>query len=356
MARIESVAKAGYYPTPNRVTDLLSQRLRRHTRSSRARLHGFRILDPCCGNGEAINNIAEDAKELKLQPTTYGIELNRARASSARTILDNVLHSDFFHTTIAHNSFDLVWLNPPYDIESSTLDSRRVETTYLKRCVRYLKPNTGILVYIIPQIALPDGAQTLSRDFTNIHCLNFPEPERSNFGQIIVTAKRKDHSNPDPDTTNWLRDIGYADETLPSLDDPPNDWELRIPRQTHEPAEVLFASQNIDVALALTEAAAKGIFSTPTVRERFWPTNKLTTRPILPLRQGHIALMTAAGFLDNQVLPGSGDADSLIIKGRTHKESITTQQSETSLTETEVMRTTIRSLNLRTGHRRTIQP
>ena len=113
---------------------------------------------------------------------------------------------------------------------------------------------------------------------------------------------------------------------------------------------------SIDVAEALSEAARKGILSSPTIRERFWPTKHLTALPVLPLRQGHIALMTAAGFLDNQILPGQDGTDPLIIKGRTYKETLTTASAKTSRTESEVMRTTIRSLNLRTGERQDIKP
>ena len=66
--------------------------------------------------------------------------------------------------------------------------------------------------------------------------------------------------------------------------------------------------------------------------------------------------MTAAGFLDNQILPGQDGTDPLIIKGRTYKETLTTASAKTSRTESEVMRTTIRSLNLRTGERQDIKP
>ena len=350
MARIESVAKAGYYPTPPRVTTLIASAMNAHPKR-RSNRRGCRILDPCCGDGEAAATVTHKVKNLGLLPTTYGVELNKERAQAARSTLDEVLNCDFFHTTIAHDSFDLLWLNPPYDLESPEGTARRTETAYLKRCIPYLKKESGILVFIIPKNALADSASTISREFRNIHCLDFPRPERDNFGQIAVTGVRKPQPLPNPELTLQLRNISWGETSIRNIADPPSTWHLTFPRESHEPGDILFASQRIDVELALAEAASKGILSAPSVRERFWPTRQLTTRPILPLRQGHIALMTAAGFLDNQVLTGAEDQDDLIIKGRTYKESIETARSLNSKTETEVMRTTIRSLNLRTGER-----
>lgn len=355
MARIESVAKAGYYPTPPRVTELITAAMTKPWANRRAKKH-VRLLDPCCGNAEALHAAAQRAAALGMIPTTYGIELSQERARAAQAVLDHVLNCDFFHTTIAHDAFDLIWLNPPYDLETGDRSVRRSETAYLRRCIPYLKKRSGLLIFIIPKTALADCATTLSREFQHLTCLKFPEPEYQSFGQLLITAFRKPEPAPDPDTTMYLQEIAWGAEGPPSLLDPPRHWPFNLPAQGHDPEEILFASQRIDVELALTEAEEKGILASQTVRQRFWPARQLSTRPVLPLRQGHIALMTAAGFLDNQVLHGRDGQDDLIIKGRTYKESIVTKDQPNSRTETEVMRTTIRSLNLRTGERRDIKP
>ena len=355
MARIESVAKAGYYPTPERITPMFCQHIRR-THGRRSRQNGFRILDPCCGNGEAAAEVAKHIADLGYAPSTYGIELNRERASAARRVLSEVLHCDFFHTSIAHDSMDLLWLNPPYDVQSPDDDYRRTESAYLKRALPYLKKKHGLLVFIIPLQALKDSASTLSREFQRVRCVRFPHPEAENFNQILVTGVRKERPDPSPSTTKELAAISTGLIAIHALDEPPDHYLHYMPAQTHEPADILFNSQSIDVAEALAEASRRGILSSAAVRERFWPTGQMTTLPVLPLRQGHIALMTAAGFLDNQVLAGKEGQDPLIIKGRTYKETLTTASAPTSNTKAEVMRTTIRSLNLRTGERQDIEP
>lgn len=355
MARIESVAKAGYYPTPQRITETLCEALTRPFHRRRAKT-GARIIDPCCGLGEAAAALAQKAADLDMVPATYGIELSQQRARAARAVLGDVMHADYFHTTIARDAFDIVFLNPPYDLESEHDGVRRSETAFLKRSVHHLKKVTGLLVYIIPRHALADSASTLSREFKGIHVLSFPEPEVQNFNQVVVTATRKPDPFPDPDTTEYLRQVAWDMEEPPCITDPPEKWRIALPAEGHDPGPVLFASQRIDLNAALSEVNKSGILAAPSVAERFWPTGQTHTRPALPLRQGHIALMTAAGFLDNQVLPGQNGQDPIIIKGRTYKESVVTASTKTSSTDTEVMRTTIRSLNLTTGERRDIKP
>lgn len=64
MARLESTKKAGYYPTPVEVTTLIAGHLQ-------APAGNYRWLDPCCGEGIALQNLAQ-----VLGGETYGIELD----------------------------------------------------------------------------------------------------------------------------------------------------------------------------------------------------------------------------------------------------------------------------------------
>jgi|GEM_PF-4736576 len=76
MARIESQAKAGFYPTPDSVCDLLQTKITFED--------GARIFDPCCGAGLTLSRLATNTT------TTYGIELNHERSSEARSRLRGV--------------------------------------------------------------------------------------------------------------------------------------------------------------------------------------------------------------------------------------------------------------------------
>ena len=99
-----------------------------------------------------------------------------------------------------------------------------------------------------------------------------PTPRVDNFDQIILTAQRKERPDPSQTQTQTLRSIATGRTELNPLNRPPDHYSHYLPKQTHEPADILFNSMSIDVAEALSEAARKGILSSPNIRERFWPT------------------------------------------------------------------------------------
>ena len=72
--RLAAQAKGGYYPTPERVVDLIAELI--HTPSSyhnRGR-ETIRILDPCCGGGDALQRLAEGLDRPNALPIeTYGV-------------------------------------------------------------------------------------------------------------------------------------------------------------------------------------------------------------------------------------------------------------------------------------------
>ena len=106
MARLESAAKAGYYPTPPRVAAAIAHYLTPARIGSKRTL---RLLDPCAGTGEAAAMVAR-----ALGAESYGIELNEERAEAACRQLDHVLATSAFSVRLAHSAFSCLYLNPPY--------------------------------------------------------------------------------------------------------------------------------------------------------------------------------------------------------------------------------------------------
>ena len=99
MPRLESQAKAGYYPTPEVVVGQISGILNlAYVREPHKQ--STRFLDPCCGTGTALMLLAEKLA-LANRPAieTYGVELSADRVVEARTMLDNVLAGDLFSTS-----------------------------------------------------------------------------------------------------------------------------------------------------------------------------------------------------------------------------------------------------------------
>lgn len=79
-------------------------------------------------------------------------------------------------------------------------------------------------------------------------------------------------------------------------------------------------------------------------------------RPLMPLRRGHLAVLIAAGFLNNILLEADPSASSgqaprrLAVKGRTYKELVPVESGDPEVEiEREVLRTSVVALDLRTG-------
>ena len=84
--------------------------------------------------------------------------------------------------------------------------------------------------------------------------------------------------------------------------------------------DVLFASLTFDPQQAAAEARRRGAWVQPDLAEQLWPPDERPVRPLMPLRRGHLALLIAAGMLNNCVLR-QGDRR-VLVKGRTYKELV----------------------------------
>ena len=121
--RLAALAKGGFYPTPPRVVDLAAELVAVHGgryRNNR-QTQTLRVLDPCCGAGEALEQLARRLTQRWAVPVeTCGVELHRDRAGEAADRLDRALAADLFATSIANGAFGLLFLNPPYDWTGKT--------------------------------------------------------------------------------------------------------------------------------------------------------------------------------------------------------------------------------------------
>ena len=192
--RLAAQAKGGYYPTPERVVDLIAELIHTPTGYYYRERETLRILDPCCGAGDALQRLVEGLNRPNaLSIETYGIELHRDRAEEAEKRLDHVLAADLFATSIANGAFGLLYLNPPYDWDA---EDKRVEHAFLTQTTRYLA-ESGLLVFIVPRQRLAVSARYLSTHYGRMQCWAFPDPEREVFDQVVLFGYRK--ADPVPD-------------------------------------------------------------------------------------------------------------------------------------------------------------
>ncbi|MDE2802239.1 MAG: DUF6094 domain-containing protein, partial [Chloroflexota bacterium] len=137
--RLAALAKGGYYPTPERVVDLIADLIHTPSGYYYRQRETVRALDPCCGAGDALQRLAENLDRPNSMPIeTYGVELHKDRAEKAERRLHRTLASDLFATSIANGAFGLLLLNPSYDHDS---EDKRTEHAFLTHTTRYLAEN-----------------------------------------------------------------------------------------------------------------------------------------------------------------------------------------------------------------------
>jgi hypothetical protein len=334
MTRLANIEKAGYFPLPPAVTNQIASYIE-------APRPG-RILDPCAGEGQALVTLAE-----ALNLTPYGVELHEERAQTARAAIDqflgtpdqtHLLHDSYLNLVTPHNSFNLLFLNSPYDHDD---EDSRLEYQWLTRSRPWLQPG-GLLIWVVPQhlLKLRKAARYLASWYEQLTVYRFPDLPQPDgrgslyeqFHQIVLFGQRRAKSVP-PDEETVARLIGMAagKAALPPLTDAPSPV-YRLPTLMVANGRFHFRSFFIDPADALAEAANVGATTGSDWQQHLDPAGQQAAlRPLTPLKLGHMHSIIAAGHLNNQVLaaepdscqalPGHDDdpGQRLLIKGRSYK-------------------------------------
>ena len=337
--RLAAQAKGGFYPTPPAVVKMIAGLIQPPAGHHRRNPETLRILDPCCGAGEAAAQLAECLGGPGAIPIdTYGVELHGDRAREAGSRMDRVLAADLFATSIANGAFGLLYLNPPYDFDS---EDRRTEHAFLTHCTRYLAVG-GLLVFVVPRQRLGVSARYLATHYERLCCWAFPDPEREAFDQVILMGYRK--PNPVPNVLGGEIVLGWAGGEPPAL-------TSRSNAQYSAPAtpegDVLFATRTVDPVAAAAEARRAGLWTNTEITDTLWPAGDNRTRPLMPLRRGHMAMLVAAGFLDNLQLEADGRR--ILVKGRTSKEMTMVEDSPEREVHRERLNTTVVAIDLDDG-------
>ncbi|HEX8727334.1 MAG TPA: DUF6094 domain-containing protein [Ktedonobacterales bacterium] len=451
MSRLEAVAAGLYYPTPEPVVSAIAQLLLfspvpaipPRLSSALPQPPVVRLLDPCAGKGRALALLAEalrrqlaDRMADQMMETgvpgqqtpaleLYGIEPNLERAREAQTRIPNLLASSFFTTTLSEGGFQLAFVNPPYD-DVSAADSlaegpanrppdsasnasgsgrrERLELRFLRRVTSKLAPD-GVLIWIVPQRLLAEGAPYLAAQYRNLACWRFPDtpwrapdapPDRpatpmyAAFGQVVLLARRRRVPVPvDAELVKQIETWRAVGADLAPLPDPSTQgiqrlqpaltavtqtaWQaadgatsLPIPRYTLPVATTplrhyLAATFDPDMLAAQLNRPGQGIWGERSYVERHWPDLETSDlgigRPLAPLRRGHLALLAAAGIANGQKLVGT-TGQRLVVKGACRKVSVHEEREERDpasgerirvTTETERFEVSLWAIDLDTG-------
>jgi len=334
MARLEGIAKAQFYPTPPSVVERVVA-LVRHAQPSHRR--AVRLLDPCCGAGDALRQFAEAIGGAE----TYGVEIEQHRAADARQVLDHVIAGSAFAVRMGSEAFSGLWLNPPYDQGEG---GRRLEHSFVTSMSRTLAFG-GLLVYIVPQVRLAQSSRYLSAHYEDLRCYRFRDPEYDAFGQCVLLGRKRKVQAVAPELKSTIE--RWAADDIPVLPEPGTvGAHFDLPSLPIGP--ITFASQFVEPEEAAAEARQRGLWTNPAIVERLWPAEENTVRPLMPLRRGHLAVMVAAGFLNNIVLD-DGDRH-VLVKGRVTKVSHIVESADPEVeVQREFLRTSVVLLDLKTG-------
>ena len=328
-----------YYPTPERVVDLIAELIHTPSGSYHRGRETIRILDPCCGAGDALQRLAENLdRPNSISIETYGVELHRDRAEEAEKVLHRTLAADLFATSIANGAFGLLLLNPPYDYDS---EDKRTEHAFLTQTTRYLA-ESGLLVFIVPRQRLAVSAKYLASYYYRLRCWAFPHPEREAFDQVVVMGFRQLEPRLDEEVQRQVLEWAEGEpETLS-----PQGYPIYT-APTSDAGDILFATRSADPVAAAQEARRSGLWASTEVTDSLWPSKDQRTRPLMPLRRGHMAMLIAAGFLDNLQLEADGRR--ILVKGKTTKELVLVEETPDKETYREKLRTTVVALDLADG-------
>ncbi|WP_150274177.1 DUF6094 domain-containing protein [Paenibacillus tepidiphilus] len=339
MARLGSESVGGFYPMPLDELSFLCRKLRFSSITEEPALPSVRIIDPCCGKGEALRVIANCLQEQGATVQTYGVELEDTRAIEAKETLDFVIH-DGYENLRTQAAFSLLWLNPPYQ-EGFT---ERTEISFL----RQLSSNKhgvlvkdGILMFIIPQFVLKEAAALLSGRFQQFRVYRFTDSNYERFRQIVVIAKfGKTNGAESKKNYKWLRQLGEDEKNkIPTLAE--IEEIINIPYSTS--SIDFFRAGRLNTEELALDLGSSPIFEEVSKRIGFRNVYADMKRPMLPLKPTHMGVAIAAGAIGgnmgNHIVSG-------ITKRRTDITSIYDEDGkETGQKMTEYFQSIVRVFN-----------
>ena len=328
--RLEAQAKAGFYPTPPEVVEIIQTWIGEKTPGLR------RLLDPCCGTGEPAARISAAAG-----CDAYGVEINTERAQVAKNVLSKVVAGDLFNVRARPGAFSILYLNPPYDFDA---EDGRTELSFLKHTIPYLTPG-GLLLFVVPQKRITTRiARVLSAYFEDLKVRKFPADEFRSFGQIVITGLKKARAEINGDVLASLTQIQSMD--LPKMHR--KEFSFTVPAVCRD---FFIRSSEFGPNELAEELKASPLWKEPALGPVAEEENiKAAIQPLMPPRKAHLAMLIAAGLINNQILEANGRR--LLIKGSA-KKVIDRFEEETEkgikVTERERIVTQINAFDLNTG-------
>jgi len=331
MARLAAKEKMGFYPTPPHTLKVIVRKFLRGSSFDDDSMHHF--LDPCCGEGEAL----QEACGWLYPAKSWGIELDVERAASASDVLDEVVQGSIHNVGIGpEGSMGLLWLNPPYDDSD---ESEREEMRFLKHSVKWLCPG-GILVFIVPERIFEQekNRRWISGWFKECSLYRIVEEEYGRFKQAVLFGRKR----------------AVRSDVPPDLPRPPYPYMPEFYKPAPVPTYEIPCTTGPSVFTGRTVVSDEDIVSagaeTRAMIRKLLLKDRLqgALSPLFPLRKGHLISLITAGFLNGRVTTGTGVMDFILIKGYSERVSSVRTEGDREIT-TETYRVGVRVIDPRAG-------
>lgn len=288
MARLASDAIMGYYPTGvSTIKKVIDMSLEIQP--------GTKVIDPCCGEGEALASFRNYDCDL------YGVELDIIRSQKATTQIDCLLNADAIYGVRRSLGWaGLVFLNPPYGVN---FEGERLELQFIRNWGGVVRPKGGALMLVINPSSADETMAKSLRGLGLVPIASVYDPDSEDyqkFGQFFIVFRREilGHRHPLESMMDALTNpvelgtIEYQKYT-PLLGENPNVFkECEFPRWK---LDALYAKSNLSNKLMVmmkTTHIGCGSIETP--------------------NEGQSALLIASGVLDKEI-------DGLVLKGTVEK-------------------------------------
>ncbi|HMG84609.1 MAG TPA: DUF6094 domain-containing protein [Terracidiphilus sp.] len=273
--------KMGYYPLPESEGVKLRSLLSFNGPAS--------VIDPCVGQGTALNLVTRDAPVRR-----YGIELDTERACIASSKGIETIQGNTFDAVAKPESFSLLYLNPPYDSEIGSIGNRRMEAVFLEHTYRWLRME-GVLILVIPFERLHDCTGILSSHFTSLNVFRMTDHDSVQYRQIAVVGVRREvRGSALENNKRQLHSVGLYGSFMglselqsgvcPSYLLPPSGE-----------ATLNYRGLPYDLLEDLLPQSGAWRQVAPLLMSR---DDVATGRPITPLHGGHVGLLCTAGLLN----------------------------------------------------------
>lgn len=298
-----------------------------------------RVFDPCCGEGLALEMLAQHLHECGAECRSFGVELDHDRAEAAKRHLDHVIQADIENTKYSPGSVGLLFLNPPYGRtvkdQLSPDKSKRLEEVFFARTFPSLQAG-GVLVLVVP-------TQSLSEAFTYeiaTHCTDIQifRAAVDTFKQVVIMGTKPSRNGTigKKQADSQQRLLLDYEHALPMDAPPPLSYSVpAAPPKTFRPLS--FTVEPAVLASELEHLHAKTMWPHfgQLFSEAILPDKR---RPLCALGQWHAALALAAGQVNGIVT--SADGRRLLVKGSTHKTKVVTTSEEYDSKDRLVVTTT----------------